>query len=263
MKSLELYRGITIAENEADRVIEDIKTNGLYWSEKQHGSGMYWKDIRHVINELYENENLTREDTAPSTVWIGKRTGQKYADYSQAPLSEGGGHLEYLDAERSICFADRLGAQYYATVHNIYKEKNTPLLIHLNVDVKQIAIDGVDFLYTVFGFINPKEVEKTKRQTNKLKRIFGQKIEKYIEKISRHPNSERFAICDLIICDEDIIADHSKNNEIIGGRYGTIFKSAFLGRYPVTPDRIISVEVIKDDIKINNPTITLNDFLER
>lgn len=66
MKSLELYRGITVSESEVDRVIEDIKTNGLYWSEKQQRSGMFWKDIRHEINELYEKENLTREDTSPS-----------------------------------------------------------------------------------------------------------------------------------------------------------------------------------------------------
>jgi len=42
-----------------------------------------------------------------------------------------------------------------------------------------------------------KNIQKTKRQTNKLKAIFGEKIEKYIEKIIEHPKSDKIAICDL------------------------------------------------------------------
>lgn len=263
MKSLKLYRGITVSENEVDLVIQDIKTNGLYQNEKQPWGGFIWKNIKKEITTLYKKEDLTRDDTSSSSVWIGKKTKKEYKNWQEAPSSESGGYTEYIEGENSICFADKIGAEYYATQHNFSKEKNTPLLITLDLDIENIAIDGRDFLYTVFGFIDPKDIEKTKRQTKKMKTIFGAKIEKYIEKIIEHPNSDKFAICDLVICDDEIIIDHSRNTEIIGGRYGTIFKSAFFGKTPIPPEKIQTVEILKKYIPIKNPTITLNDILER
>jgi hypothetical protein len=248
MKSLKLYRGIAVSENEVDSVIQDIKTNGLYQNDKQQWGGFIWKNIKNKINTLYNKEDLTREDTSPASVWIDRKNG---------------GHREYTEGEQSICFADKIGAEYYATKHNITKDKKIPLCITLDLDIENIAIDGRDFLYTVFGFIDPKEIEKTNRQTKKLKSIYGEKIEKYIEKIIRHPNSEKFAICDLVICDDEIIIEHSKNIEIIGGLYGTIFKSAFFGKIPISPEKIQNVEILKENIPIKNPTITLKDILER
>jgi len=85
------------------------------------------------------------------------------------------------------------------------------------------------FLYTVFQFIDSTDHAKTQRQLITLKRIFGSKIEMYVEKLIKHPQSDKFAICDLVIIDNDIIIEHAKNELIIGGRYGTLFKSAFLG----------------------------------
>ena len=84
MKSLKLYRGITVAENEVDVVIHDIKTNGLYQSEKQQWGGFIWKNIKGEIKKLYNKEFLTRDDTSPTSVWIGKKqkkyikTGRKH-----------------------------------------------------------------------------------------------------------------------------------------------------------------------------------------
>jgi hypothetical protein len=263
MKSLKLYRGITVSENEVDLVIQDIKTNGLYQNNKQQWGGFIWKNIKGEINALYNKEDLTLDDTSPSSVWIGKKTKKVYKDVQEAPTSEGGGHRGYIEGENSICFADKIGAEYYATQHNVSKTKRMPLLITLDIDIENIAIDGRDFLYTVFGSIDPKDIEKTKRQTEKLKTIFGVKIEKYIEKIINHPKSNKNAICDLIICDDEIIIEHSRNTEIIGGRYGTIFKSAFFGKVPISPEKIQNVEILKEYIPIKNPTITLNDILER
>ena len=262
MKSLKLYRGITVAENEVDFVIHDIKTNGLYQNDKQQWDGFIWKNIKKEINTLYKKEDLTLDDTSPSSVWIGKKTKKEYKNWLEAPSSEGGGNRKYIEGENSICFADKIGAEYYASQHNLSKDKNTPLLITLDLDIENIAIDGRDFLYTVFGSIDPKDIQKTKRQTEKLKTIFGVKIEKYIEKIIEHPNSDKFAICDLVICDDEIIIEHSRNTEIIGGRYGTIFKSAFFGKTPIPPEKIEIVEIIKENIAIPAPTITLNNILE-
>lgn len=263
MKSLKLYRGITVSENEVDLVIQDIKTIGLYQNDKQQWGGFIWKNIKSEIKSLYNKEDLTRDDTSPASVWIGEKTKKVYKNWQEAPTSEGGGHTEYIEGENSICFADKIGAEYYATQRNVSKDKNISLLITLDLDIANIAIDGRDFLYTVFASIDPKNIEKTKRQTKKLKTIFGSYIEKYIEKVITHPKSEKVAICDLVICDEDIIIDHSKNSEIIGGRCGTLFKSAFFGKMPISQEKIQNVEILKEYIPIKNPTITLNDILER
>ena len=263
MKSLKLYRGITVAENEVDLVIQDIKTNGFYQNDKQQWGGFIWKNIKREINTLYNKEDLSRDDTSPASVWIGGKTKKVYKNWQEAPTSEGGGHREYIEGENSICFADKIGAEYYATRHHVTKEKKIPLLITLDLNIDNIAIDGRDFLYTVFGFIDPKDIEKTKRQTEKLKKIFGEKIEKYIEKLIVHPKSEKSAICDLVICDDEIIIEHLKNSEIIGGRYGTVFKSAFFGKTPIPQERIRNVEIINEYIAIPSPTITLNNILER
>jgi hypothetical protein len=62
MKSLKLYRGITVAENEVDFVIHDIKTNGLYQNDKQQWDGFIWKNIKKEINTLYKKEDLTLDE---------------------------------------------------------------------------------------------------------------------------------------------------------------------------------------------------------
>lgn len=263
MKSLKLYRGITVAENEVDLVIHDIKTNGLYQHENQQWGGFIWKNLKKEINTLYNKEDLTREDTSPASVWIGKKTKKVYKNWQEAPTSENGVHREYIEGEKSICFADKMGGEYYATKHNVTREHTVPLLITVELELKDIAVDGRDFLYTVFGFIDSKDLSKTKRQTEKLKVLFGSKIEYYLEKVIKHPESEKCAICDLAIVDNDIIIEHAKNQKIIGGRYNTTFRSAFFGKVPLLSSQIISVEKLSNNSIINHPEITLNDILER
>lgn len=248
MSPLKLYRGISVSENEAEETIEDIKKKGLYLNPKQTWSEFTWKDLKSQINELYNKENLTREDTTPASKMVEIENGHR---------------REYTEGIKSMCFADRLGAKYYATTHNKTIEKNVPLLIEIEADVADIAIDGRDFLYTVFGFIDPNNHEKTNRQLASLKIIYGERIEFYIEKLIKHPESEKFAICDLITIDNDIINSHYKNDIIIGGRYGTIFKSAFFVKVPILPEKIISVNIIKEEIFNYTPMITLNEIIER
>ena len=151
MKSLTLYRGIAVSETEVELVIQDIKTNGLYQNDKQQWGGFIWKNIKNEINSLYRKEDLTRDDTSPASVWIERKNG---------------GHREYTEGEHILFFADKIGAEYYATKHNVNKDHKIPLLITLELDIENIAIDGRDFLYTVFGSIDPKKYSKNKK-TNK------------------------------------------------------------------------------------------------
>jgi hypothetical protein len=92
MKSLKLYRGITVAKNEADLVIQDIKTNGFYQNDKQQWGGFIWKNIKREINTLYNKEDLTRDDTSPASVWIGGKT-KKYIKTGRKLLVQKAGDI--------------------------------------------------------------------------------------------------------------------------------------------------------------------------
>ena len=248
MEELRLYRGITVSESEAEMIIQEIKTNGIYQNDKQQWGGFIWKNLKSKISTLYYKEDLTRKDTEPASQWIERKNG---------------GHLEYTEGELSICFADKLGAVYYATKHNVTKEHTVPLLITVDIAIDNLAIDGRDFLYTVFGYMDTNNLKKTKRQTKILKLLYGEKMEYYIEKIIKHPKSEKYAICDLAIIDNEIIIGHSKNQLIIRGRNNTTFKSAFWGKVPIPNNQVINVERLTNISTKFIPQITLDEILER
>jgi hypothetical protein len=245
MKTLTLFRGLKVLKNEADCIIEDIKLNGLNQSDKQEWEDIGWKNLKNDLESLYAKPNLTRDDTSPSVRIEGKN---------------GGGSLKYKDLQPSLFFADKIGGEYYARRGSLYN--TIPLLITVDLQIENIAIDGRDFLVKVFQKIDRNDLDKTKRQTEKLKRIFGNKIERYVEKIIANPLSDKYAIYDLVINDDEIIIDHSNNEEVIKGASETIFKSAFLGRTPIPPEKIKTVELIEEDVPNKFPTITLNDILE-
>ena len=263
MEKLRLYRGITVNENECDQIIHDIKLKGLYQHPNQFWGCFVWKNLKPQIETLYAKEDLTRVDTSPASVWIEKKTGNIYTNWQEAPTGEG--YSEYTEGEESICFADKEGAIYYATDKNVNKSKGhiKPILIEVDIDIDNVAIDGRDFLYTVFGSIDPTDSLKTKRNTETLKHIYGNIIEKYVEKIIMHPKSEKFAICELVTIDNEIIKYHIKNELIIGGRCSTIFKSAFFVKVPIQPENITSIEILDGYCAIKRPDITLDNILER
>jgi hypothetical protein len=60
-----------------------------------------------------------------------------------------------------------------------------------------------------------------------------------------------------------VIKDHSKNKILIGGRYGTIFHSAFIVKTPVKPKYIKNIEILEQTAPTLQPEITLNEILER
>ena len=248
MEKLRLYRGITVSEKEADSIIEDIKLNGLDHNANQIWGSFVWKNLKNNLDILYQKEDLKRDDTEADSIWVKTKDG---------------GHREYTEGEKSISFADKQGAENYATRRNVTDEHTVPLLITVDLELDNIAIDPRDFLYTVFGFIDPNDSTKTKRQTEKLKLLFGCKIEKYVEKIIKHPKSDRLAIFDLAINDNEIIIEHSKNQMIIGGRYNTTFKSAFFGKVPIRSNQIIEVNRLTNNYTLHDPEITLDDILER
>lgn len=226
---LKLYRGIAVTQEVADQIIEKIKKEGL-----ENNDPCTWhfefEDISSKLDELNKLKILTTENTRPKK--------EKLTNW--------------------LCFADKIGATYYATQHNISAEKSVSILIEIETEIENVRIDGRDFLFASFGIYGQNNPNK-KEQLSKMKQIFGDKIELYLEKLS-NPNSEQFAVCDLATFDPKVIYDHYKNEILIGGRYNTLFNSAFFVKLPISSKEIIDVKIIQTERHLGFPVITLEKF---
>lgn len=243
MEKIKLYRGIAVGYKDADKVINDIINNGLDLSENANWGCFIWKDQVNT-NELILKEDLLRKDTEIMSKFVKTRSGER---------------REYLEGYKGICFADLDGATYYAQKHNKIQDKQVPILIEVNVDLSSIAIDGRDYLYTVFSLLRSLSENKLSVIKNDLLLVYGSQIQKYFEKVFLHPKSDTNAICDLIICDEEIKKSHLKNNHIIQGRYGTLFKSAFFVKMPLEKENVISVKILESDFVIPISQINISN----
>ena len=235
-----LYRGITVKPEDASTVKSHILSKGL-----TNEQGRMWRfecvDLRPRVQQLFEKSDLTTEDTRPSR-WI--KTSQ-------------GGHSEPIGGFPAICAcADILGASYYAIKHNYNSSAGLihGLIITLRANIADIQVDGRDFLYnSVFRDARVPE------QRNLACRMFGTRLGLYLDHAMANTNiSYKFAMCDLAIQDEEVVKAHAKNDIIIGGRYGTVFRSAFFVKVPVLAKDIISVN---DAQHLNfAPELTIGSF---
>lgn len=244
MKSINLYRGISVNQSDADAVIEDIKHKGLFQSSEANWGGFIWKN---QINsdDLFLREELSRKDTELASKKVKTKDGY---------------YTEYLEGYKSICFADKDGAVYYAKKHNYSRDKPVSILIEAELDLCSVAIDGRDFLYTAFSFLRTMPPEKLSKARSYLTAAFGEKIHRYINKVFQHEKSDTNAICDLIICDDDIKEAHSRNTYIINGRHGTHFKCAFFAKVPIPAEKIVKVEILTGSYHLPEPVFSISDF---
>lgn len=205
------YRGITVTFSDADRVREDILTNGLH-VEVESTYKLSMINLRPQLSQLFDNKNLSYEDTRPKE--------------------------EAFDTFSVVCACgDAFGATYYATSHNMGGENTVPLIIKFKAPIEDIWIDGRDFLYNAVF-----QQGYTLRQREIALKLYGKALGKYIDKAwSSNEQDYRIAMCDLAINDLNVISQHHKNELVIGGRYNTKFKSAFMVKLPISHERIISV----------------------
>jgi len=241
---LKLYRGISLAEQDVDRVIEDIKLNGINVSEEAR-----WEFqitfIKDRVAELFEKEDLFTLDTRPQK--------NKPNDYTMGEL---------INPSKTVCFADKLGARYYAVKHNKTESKTVPILIETEIDLKNIIIDGRDFLYTCFQFLEMKDISKQQKQISDLTQIFGNSIEKYLIKSSKTDIQDtKIALCDLATQDDDVIIEHYLNKIILAGRYNTIFRTAFHIKMPINKGDVKSVSIIEPNHFYQVPQISYKDII--
>lgn len=196
------------------------------------------------MEKLFEKEDLNKNDTEPNTIWVE---------------TERGGYSEHTEGNRGICFADRIGANFYAFEHNKHGDQIIPVVIKVEVDIEDVVIDGADFLNTTFSFINRDDLQKAKKQKNLLSKLFGNKIGLYVDKILKHPKSDKYAVCTLAKNDDDIITSHYKNTILMKGRGGTTFRSSFHVKIPIPPTSIREIFINKPYETIFKETICLSE----
>ena len=198
------YRGIAVSRQRAADTISDVRQKGLL--PGQGPWGYLFADLKPQLERLWGLPNLTTAHTKPSgdsPPWVG------------------------------AC-ADPLGAAYYALKHNRSSENDIPLLITFEADLRNVIIDGRDFLYTLFQLGDPDRARPVAEQ------LFGSAICRYVDRAwSSKDQKQRIALCDLAVQDDAVITAHAKNKTVIGGRYSTRFCNAFLVRLPVRPEAIL------------------------
>jgi hypothetical protein len=221
---MRFYRGISVPQDTADGVIANIRARGL--QPRDGRWTMLAADIKPQIEQIWRRPKISTADTRPDASnpsWV-------------------------------CACAEETGALYYACKHNNSGTNDTAILIVFDADPSSAIVDGRDFLYTLFQLGDPRRARPI------VERVFGRAVLRYIDRAWSVEGDERIALCDLAVQDDAVVHAHSANKIIIGGRYGTRFRSAFLVRTPVAGDRIVEVRVVKDSFKIPEIDVSLNDL---
>ena len=194
---MHFYRGIAVPADRAPSVIAEIQSRGLLPGDGQWE--MIFNDLKPQLAELWERPALSTADT--------KYKGEKPS---------------------WVCgCGDETSAIYYATRHNRTEQDDTSLLITFDADVRNVIIDGRDFLYTVFQLGDPERARPI------AKNIYGDRILRYLDRAwATTDQHQRIALCDLATQDEEVICAHQKNKVMIRGRYKTQFRTAFMVQIP-------------------------------
>ncbi len=230
-----LYRGITVKESNADNVIKNIETKGITGDEGSWGFTVPGvKEVRGNIESLFLQANLTVENVIKEREYLG-----------------------------FCACGSESGALYYAQKHNLTMEKDTPLIIELEVDIDQVYIDGRDFLCTAFQLFDRDSKEYFAEQLEVLTNLYGKNIQRYFEKSSKsNEQLYRIAISNLACFDKEVVKFHLDNSLTIYGRCNTKFQSAFFVQGPIEPCAIKSVRRVSPTYSAPKPYISLQDFID-
>lgn len=235
---MRFYRGISVAEDDRQSVIDAIKHEGLKDGGPRSG-GSEVVDLRDRLYELFDCPDLSTEITRPS-VW---EENQK----SRTRVLIGGYPVIYATG-------DEYGASYYAQVHNQTKANRAPILIAFDAPISGASVDGNDFLYN--AVFQPNYHHKRREAAVA---IYGEGILKYLEKAwGSDDHDYRIALCDLALQDLDVIKSHYDNQAVIEGRHGVHFCSTFKIKAPINSDQI--VEVSDPDYQRRKPAYRTSDI---
>jgi hypothetical protein len=151
-----------------------------------------------------------------------------------------------------------LGAAYYAFAHNRSATDDTPVIVEFEAPAEAVAIDGRDFLYTVFQMGMPARARPV------LERAFGAAVLRYAERAwDTDDQQARIALCDLACYDASVVAAHHANTLALGGRHNTVFRNAFIVKLPVEGTAIVRVWSPSDEPDLPAPEVTFGSLLDR
>ena len=189
--TMRFFRGLAVPAANVVQVLATIRNQGL-------GLGSQWSfEYRHPgqLDALFARPDLSTQDTRPSD-----------------------------RGDPAVCACgEEIGAAYYAWQHNRTRENDTPIIVEFEADQDTVAIDGRDFLSTVFQFGEPALARPV------LARAFGNEVLPYAERAWATDNQEtRIALLDLAVHDPHVVKAHHANTVVLGGRLGTVFRSAFI-----------------------------------
>lgn len=163
-------------------------------------------------------------------------------------MTRGEGDADHV----TFACGDPEGATFYAQRRTGY----APVIIEFDVDPSKVTVDGNDFLYTVFTRYKVAGVREA------LLAAFGPTIEQYFDAASGCDAQKAFAICDLAVRDHNVVESHFANQKVIGGRYETQFRSAFMVAVPILPEQIIQVSCAKSNARHLSVDIHLSKLLQ-
>jgi hypothetical protein len=227
-----LYRGIKVPKTLKNRVVDEIKSEGLSQKLRHDRSRPMSRSKRQA---LYKKESLSTEDTRPSN-WI-----EREALSEEERRSGVIGRWETINAEPIVfASADYWTAAYYAAVHHDADPDSTGLVIEFQInELRQLVIDGRDALYNLVAF------PRTQKSEEALVRIYGPSIKKYLARAwSSEDRDFRNAILDLATEDPKVIRDHLRNESVVKGRHGVHFCSSFSVSSPIPAKEILSLSEV-------------------
>lgn len=220
---MRFFRGLTVPAADVGQVISTIRSEGL-------SVGNQWNfEFRHPgsLDALFAKSDLSTKDTRP--------------------------HDQAGDPAVCAC-GEEMGAAYYAWQHNQTRENDTPIIVEFEADEDAIAIDGRDFLATVFQLGEPELARPA------LAQAFGPAVLPYAERAWATDNQDRrIALFDLARHDPDVVKAHHANTVVLGGRFGTVFRSAFIIKLP--PQSVIRAWSPLSRPSVPLPEITLSTLL--
>ena len=181
-------------------------------------------------------------------VWPGAST--------RVPVDAGAG-----DAieELAVCACgDFDGAAYYACRHNRSDEDDTPIVVEFACALDAVAVDGRDLLYTLFQGGSGARVRDV------VERAFGRRAVAYLDEAWRTADQQRrIALCRDATVDPEVVRAHAENELVLGGRHGTVFRSAFLARLPIGAGSVLGIHRPDAGFAIPRPVAVVGDLVGR
>jgi hypothetical protein len=140
--------------------------------------------------------------------------------------------------------------------HNRTRENDTPIIVEFEADEDTVAIGGRDFLATVFQLGEPALARPA------LARAFGNAVLPYAERAWATDNQDtRIALFDLARHDPDVVKAHHANTVVLGGRFRTVFRSAFIVKLFPAPQSVVRVWSPAAQRALPVPEIMLSSLL--